>query len=168
VTQENEAAKEGVVQVFPYGIVVGNEHSQPILVLRDEGGKENLPVFLNPVAATNALFEVRVGSTDEVAPHKFTARLLEVLGYRVYRCQFKEFRGHYQYVDLLLRKEDHELTFCCRADEAIPFCLSARVELYASRSHMAKARSMEIHQAAVNIDILWNAEGTYGGHHYLN
>lgn len=167
MTRADQEKMDNVIQVYPYGIVVGSGQTYPILVLRDQAGEENLPVFLHPAAASDALFEVG-GRGEDSGPHRFSARLVEALGYKVERCVFSEIRGQHQYVVLYLKKEKEEISLTCRADEAMPFCLSSRIELYASKNHMAKARSMEIHRAANNIDVLWNADNMHGGHIYLN
>ena len=138
--RETEAAAEWV-ELYPQGISVTSTVGRPVLVMKDQRGVEVLPVWMNPLDAGIAIAELTTSSG--ATPHMVTRRMMEALKIRAVRCSFVELLGHHQYVIVEFEGSNELKAIRVRADEAMSFCVQARVKFQATRAFMRMCRDVD-------------------------
>ncbi len=140
VSEEAEMAAEWI-ELYPQGISVTSTVGRPVLVLKDQRGVEVLPVWMNPLDAGIAIAELTTSSG--ATPHMVTRRMMEALKIRATRCSFVELVGHHQYVVVEFEGNEDLKAIRVRADEAMSFCVQARVKFQATRAFMRLCRDVD-------------------------
>jgi len=138
--REIEAAAEWV-ELYPQGISVTSTVGRPVLVMKDQRGVEVLPVWMNPLDAGIAIAELTTSSG--ATPHMVSRRMMEALKIRAVRCSFVELLGHHQYVIVEFEGSMELKAIRVRADEAMSFCVQARVKFQATRAFMRMCRDVD-------------------------
>ena len=139
-SEEAQMALEWI-ELYPQGISVTSTVGRPVLVLKDQRGVEVLPVWMNPLDAGIAIAELTTSSG--ATPHMVSRRMMEALKIRAVRCSFVELVGHHQYVVVEFEGAEDLKAIRVRADEAMSFCVQARVKFQATRAFMRMCRDVD-------------------------
>lgn len=135
-------AKNEWIEVFPYGLVVSQDHARPVMIFKDQSQRRVLPVWMSPVDAGVAVSQSG-GHLTDASPHHLTANVFKLLEIKLERCFFKELRGHYQIVELHFSGDPRIAKVEARADEAISFCLNQGAQFFATVDFMERCRILE-------------------------
>lgn len=149
------------IELFPSGIAVETAVGRPVLILKDATGDEVLPVWMEPLDAGVALYEMskQTGAT----PHAVARNLLRSLELELATCTFSELNGHQQYVQIGFRGALSEKMepLRVRASEAMSFCLQAKARFFSTSSYMARCRELDAQLGQLESGIENAASGTH-------
>lgn len=140
--EENEAVTdEELIELVAYGLSVGHEMGQPVLILKAIKQDLTLPIPLNPLEAGITLAQSNK-TIAPVSPHKATAALLKALGMQIDKCVFVEIKNSHQYVKLFVSGHPQVRSLKVKAEEVLSLCLYLEVPLYTTREFIARSRVM--------------------------
>lgn len=139
LSEEEQVTDQELLEVVVYGLSVGNEMGQPILILKSKNQDLTLPIPINPLEAGITLAQSNK-SIAPVSPHKATAALLKALGMQIDKCVFVEIKSSHQYVKLFVSGHPQLRSLKVKADEVLSLCLYLEVPLYTTREFVARSR----------------------------
>lgn len=156
-----------LIELAPYGLSIGHEMGQPVLVLKALKHDLTLPIPVNPLEAGITLAQSNK-SIAPVSPHKATAALLKALGMRLDKCVFVEIKNSHQYVKLFVIGHPKVRTLKVKAEEVLSLCLYLEVPLYTTREFIARSRVMVAEIDEQRRDLLSNPKLLTKNHSYIN
>ncbi len=154
------------IELEPFGIAGGVDRSRPVMLFREMGGEAVLPVWLAPVEAGIAI------SQDQAtpgSPHDVGLRALNEIGVKPLTCRFSEIVGNHQYVEISFSGSKKLKSLRARADQAISFCLQAKVRFFCTRDYLEAARVVDADQMRFEQESSHHRDGILRGRStYLN
>jgi hypothetical protein len=136
-------AASDLIELEPFGVTAGMDHTRPVMLFREKDGEAVLPVWMSPLDAGIALSQHNTQSTAK-SPHDVTLQAMEILGVKPVTCHFTEIKGHQQYAEVAFSGSRKLRVIKTRADYAVSFCLQAKVKFYCTRGFLAKCREVEV------------------------
>lgn len=132
--------KAEVFEVFPFGVTLGLDVSRPILIFRSRDEDRVVPIALSTVEAGLAVWSESDGS-----PHALAIKVLEDSGLKVTKCTFIALHEHEPFVEVEFRRVgERKQKLRLRADQAVSYCLHARVRFYCSMEFFRQNRHHSI------------------------
>jgi uncharacterized protein len=156
-----------LVELEPYGVTAGADHSRPVMLFKEIGGEEMLPVWLNPIDASIAVSQHQVASPG-LSPHELSLKVIENLGVTLASCVFTEIRGHHQFVELKFEGSRRLKSLSARADQAISFCLQAKTRFFCTRAYIQDSKVLTADMATAQNELRMNPGKAKNRHPYLN
>lgn len=128
-----------LVQVFAFGLSVGQELSQPIMIFKSNQGDITLPVLINSLEAGVTLAQSNKGIAP-LSPHKATQQIFTSLGVKIEKCVFVEVKTNAQYVKIFFTENGNAKSIKVKASDAISLCLHLEVPIYTTKEVVIKSR----------------------------
>jgi bifunctional DNase/RNase len=165
---ENEViTDQELIELSAYGLSVGHEMGQPLLILKALKEDLTLPIPLNPLEAGITLAQSNK-SIAPVSPHKATAALLKALSMQIEKCVFVEIKNSHQFVKLFVTGHPQVRSLKVKAEEVLSLCLYLEVPLYTTREFIARSRVMVAEIDEQRKELLNNPGFTSKTHLYMN
>lgn len=165
--EKETISDQELIELMAYGLSVGPEMGQPVLVMKAKHQDLTLPIPLNPLEAGITLAQSNK-SMAPVSPHKATAALLKALNMQIQKCVFVEIKNSHQYVKLFISGHPEVRTLKLKADEVLSLCLYLEIPLYTTREFIARSRVMVAEMDEQRRELLNNPELTNKTHMYMN
>jgi len=154
------------IELFPYGVTLGADHQRPILILKDESCNITVPVWLSPVEAGIAITQNN-GKAAASSPHALSFKVLEDLGIEPVKCVLTEVKGHHQFVEVFFKGSRKLKSLSVRADQAVSFCLHARVQFFCKKEFIESCRELELEQIGLENQLVGKPGVMKNKHPYL-
>jgi len=119
------------------GIAVDPASGQPILVLKDDSGKLNLPIWLSIVEA-NAVAAILSG--DGSAPHTLIGDVVRAMGGRIKAVVIDEADGDSFYATVEVAGPTDEVAVKAEAADAVALALSEEIPIEAASDLLLSAK----------------------------
>jgi bifunctional DNase/RNase len=164
--EEHKISDKDLIRLRPYGLSLTQDPTRPILILRDETGIHNLPVFLTPIEAGVTLQQ----SSQQwmpTTPHRVMELLLESLQIKIEKAVFVALKDHQQYLRLYFEGHPTQGSLKIKAAEAMSLCLHLDVPIYATQKLMMKSRTMSAEIEGLTEGINMNPGVMMKTHPYL-
>lgn len=158
--------KTDEIELFPYGVTLGADHQRPILILKDESCNITVPVWLSPVEAGIAITQNN-GKATASSPHALSFKVLEDLGITPVKCVLTEVKGHHQFVEVFFKGSRKLKSLCVRADQAVSFCLHAKVQFFCKIAFVESCRELELEQLGLESQLAGRPSVIKNKHPYL-
>lgn len=165
---ENEPlTDQELIELSAYGLSVGPEMGQSVLILKAVDKDLTLPIPVNPLEAGITLAQSNK-SIAPVSPHKATAALLKALSMQIEKCVFVEIKNSHQYVKLFISGHPQVRTLKVKAEDVLSLCLYLEVPLYTTREFIARSRVMVAEIDEQRRELLSNPGLVNKNHLYIN
>jgi bifunctional DNase/RNase len=165
---ENESISDNeLIEVLPYGLSVGPEMGQSILILKAVKQDLTLPIPVNPLEAGITLAQSNK-TIAPVSPHKATAALFKALGMTIEKCVFVEIKNSHQYVKLFITGHPEVRSLKVKAEDVLSLCLYLEVPLYSTREFIARSRVMVAEIDEQRRELMSNPAIASKKHLYMN
>jgi hypothetical protein len=162
-----EITDQELIELSAYGLSVGAEMGQPLLILKALKQDLSLPIPLNPLEAGITLAQSNK-TIAPVSPHKATAALLKALGMQIEKCVFVEIKNSHQFVKLFVSGHPAVRSLKLKAEEVLSLCLYLEVPLYTTREFIARSRVMVAEIDEQRRELLNNPGLLSKNHSYIN
>jgi bifunctional DNase/RNase len=144
ILEEPQSAVEqfsdnNLIQVFPFGLSVGHEMAQPVMIFKSNQGDTTLPVLIDSLEAGVTLAQSNRGIAP-LSPHKATQQIFEILGVKLEKCIFVEVKSSAQYVKIFFKENENSKSIKVKACDAISLCLHLEVPIYTTKEVVVKSR----------------------------
>jgi uncharacterized protein len=136
----DEATTEVAIEMFVGGVVVDPNTQTPIVILKDEQGKINLPIWIGVQEATGILSALKQLNLPRPQTHDFMYEVMGALGASVQRITITEVRDTTYIAELVCSKGDRTFMFDCRPSDAINIALRASAPIFVSASVLEVAQ----------------------------
>lgn len=137
--EEGAVKDDELIELVAYGLSVGHEMGQPLLILKSLTQDLTLPIPINPLEAGVTLAQSNKAIAP-VSPHKATAALLKALSMGIEKCVFVEIKNSHQYVKLFVSGHPKVRTLKVKAEEVLSLCLYLEVPLFTTREFVLRSR----------------------------
>jgi bifunctional DNase/RNase len=135
----NQFSDNDLIQIFPFGLSVGHEMTQPVMIFKSNHGETTLPVLINSLEAGVTLAQSNKGIVP-LSPHKATQQIFESLGVKLEKCVFVEVKTSAQYVKIFFKVHEILKSIKVKASDAISLCLHLEVPIYTTKEVVLKSR----------------------------
>lgn len=120
------------VPVDLVGVRIQFPSNQPIVLLRERGGKRYLPIWIGAVEATAIAYALEGVVPQRPMTHDLLQDVTEALGARVEKVIVTELRDSVYFADLVLGSGADEVTVSSRPSDAIALAARTGADLFAS------------------------------------
>lgn len=135
------------IEIFPYGVTMGADRSRPVMLFRDGKSDVVVPVWLSPLEAGIAITQNHTSQGG--SPHGLGLAMVKALNLQVEKCVFVEMKGSHQFVDVHFSGSRKLKVLRLRAEQAVSFCLQAKVRFYCTRAFVVACRDQTLRSFAV-------------------
>jgi bifunctional DNase/RNase len=128
-----------LVQIFPYGLTLGQEMTQPVMIFKSKDGEYSLPVLMNSLEAGVTLAQSNKGIIP-VSPHKATQQIFESLGVKINKCIFVDVKSNSQFVKIFYSQNGLNGSSKVKASDATSLCLHLEVPIFTTKEVITKSK----------------------------
>ena len=128
------------VEMFVGGLVLDPNTQAPVVVLKDESGEINLPIWIGIAEATSIASAIKQLQMARPLTHDLMYDLFNDLGIKVERIVITELRDSTYYAELVLSHGDKALIIDCRPSDAIALAVRAAAPIYVTQTVIDKAK----------------------------
>jgi bifunctional DNase/RNase len=121
------------------GVRIELPTNQPIVLLREAEGSRYLPIWIGAVEATAIAYALEGVVPQRPLTHDLLKTVSESLGASVARVVVTELRDSVYFADLVLAKDDDEITVSSRPSDAIALAARMGAPLFATPQVMEDA-----------------------------
>jgi bifunctional DNase/RNase len=132
--------EESAIEMFVGGVVVDPNTQSPVVILKDEHDKINLPIWVGMQEATGILSALKQLTLPRPQTHDFMYDVISALGASVLRIIITEVRETTYIAEMVCVAGDRTFIFDCRPSDAINIALRATASIYVATSVLEKAR----------------------------
>jgi bifunctional DNase/RNase len=136
----NEEKEESAIEMFVGGVVVDPNTQSPVVILKDEHDKINLPIWVGMQEATGILSALKQLTLPRPQTHDFMFDVISALGASVLRIIITEVRDTTYIAEMVCMSGDRTFIFDCRPSDAINIALRATASIYVATSVLEKAK----------------------------
>ncbi len=127
-----EPAETDGIPMELIGVRIELPTNQPIVLLREAGGSRYLPIWIGAVEATAIAYALEGVTPQRPMTHDLLKTVSESLGATVARVIVTELRDSVYYADLILLRDDEEVTVSSRPSDAIALAARMGAPLFAT------------------------------------
>ena len=135
-----DGKEESAIEMFVGGVVVDPNTQSPVVILKDEDDKINLPIWVGMQEATGILSALKQLTLPRPQTHDFMFDVISALGASVLRIIITEVRDTTYIAEMVCTSGDRTFIFDCRPSDAINIALRATASIYVATSVLDKAR----------------------------
>ena len=128
------------IEMFVGGLVLDPSTQAPVVVLKDENGEINLPIWIGIAEATSIASAIKQLQMARPLTHDLMYDLFNDLGVKIERIVITELRDSTYYAELVLSHGDKALIIDCRPSDAIALAVRATAPIYVTQTVIDKAK----------------------------
>jgi len=126
-----------------HAITMDPDSNSPILILKEEGGKRSLPIWIGLVEATAIATEMEKINFVRPMTHDLAANLLKAVGIEITRVAVTDLKDDTFYAVITLKAGGREVDVDARPSDAIAIALRTNAKIFVSEKVMQKAAPQE-------------------------
>ena len=127
------------------GVVVDPETAAPMIMLKDAGEKEILPIWVGVMEAAAILMALEDVKPERPMTHDMTRNIITSLGSRVQKISITDIIDHVFYATISLIDDAGELVHVdSRPSDAIAVAMGANVPILVNEKVIKKARIVDL------------------------
>ena len=131
------------VEMKVKGLALDPMSNLPILILRDEGEKRSLPIWVGLAEANAIALELEKITTQRPMTHDLIRNILEALRAKVVKVVVTDLRENTFYAVIQLQLGATEVTVDSRPSDAIALALRVGAPIFVEEEVILKAKSTE-------------------------
>jgi len=126
------------------GLTLDPVTNAPIVILKAEGGRRLLPIWIGLFEANAIALEMEKVATQRPMTHDLLKSIVDALGARVDRAVVDNLQENTFHASIYLRSGDVERRLDARPSDAIALALRARAPLFVTRDVLERSTRIEI------------------------
>jgi bifunctional DNase/RNase len=132
------------VEMKVRGLTLDPMSNMPIIILRDEEDKRQLPIWVGIFEANAIALELEKISTPRPMTHDLLKNVLEALEARVEKVVINDLRDNTFFALIHLRVRGAEVTVDSRPSDAIALALRVGAPLFVAEEVVQKAKTVDV------------------------
>jgi uncharacterized protein len=132
--------EESTIEMFVGGLVLDPNTQAPVVILKDEEGGINLPIWIGISEATSIASIIKGLQMARPLTHDLMQQIFGLLGASLQRIFITDLVDSTYYAELMLAVGDKALIIDCRPSDAIALALRAEAPIFVSEIVLEKAR----------------------------
>ena len=133
-------AKEDAIEMFVGGLVLDPNTQAPVVILKDEAGQINLPIWIGIAEATSIASAIKQITMGRPLTHDLMQTMLTEMGARVQRVIITDLKDDTYYAELLIASGDKVLILDARPSDAIAIAIRASAPIFVTRVVLERAQ----------------------------
>ena len=134
-------ARENFIEMRVGGLILDPMTKTPIVILKDEDNKLNLPIWIGLMEATAMATELEGIRMARPMTHDLLRRLIDELGGQVESIEVTELKNNTYYASICLQAGEKKLTIDSRPSDAISLALRTKSPIFVAKQ-VLEASSM--------------------------
>lgn len=134
-------ARENFIEMRVGGLTLDPMTKTPIVILKDEDNKLNLPIWIGLMEATAMATELEGIRMARPMTHDLLRRLIDELGGQVESIEVTELKDNTYYASICLQAGEKKLTIDSRPSDAISLALRTKSPIFVAKQ-VLEASSM--------------------------
>lgn len=126
------------------GLTIDPFTNMPIIILRDDGDKLALPIWIGLIEASSIATELESISLSRPMTHDLVRTLLSELGVMVTRVEIVDLTDNTFFANIHLKSADKAIVLDCRPSDAVAIALRCKAPIFVNRSVIEKSRQIEM------------------------
>lgn len=132
--------EEDAVEMFVGGLVLDPNSQAPVVVLKDESGKLNLPIWIGIAEATSIASVLKDLNMARPLTHDLLSTILTESGVSLERVLITALKDSTYYAELILSQGDKVHIIDSRPSDAIALALRAEAPIFVARDVLEQAQ----------------------------
>lgn len=132
--------KEAAIEMFVGGLVLDPNTQAPVVILKDESGEINIPIWIGIPEATAIASVIKQISMARPLTHDLMSQLLGELGVTLERVLISDLKDSTYFAEIILSHGDKALILDARPSDAIALALRASAPIYVVQKVVDQAR----------------------------
>jgi len=128
------------------GLTIDPVTNAPIVILKAEGGRRLLPIWIGLFEANAIALEMEQVATQRPMTHDLLKTVVEALGARVERAVVDNLEENTFHASIYLRAGDAEHRLDARPSDAIALALRAKAPIFVTRDVLERSTRIEIEE----------------------
>ncbi len=126
-------ARENFIEMRVGGLTLDPMTKTPIVILKDEDNKLNLPIWIGLMEATAMATELEGIRMARPMTHDLLRRLIDELGGQVESIEVTELKDNTYYASICLQAGEKKLTIDSRPSDAISLALRTKSPIFVAK-----------------------------------
>ena len=126
-------ARENFIEMRVGGLTLDRMTKTPIVILKDEDNKLNLPIWIGLMEATAMATELEGIRMARPMTHDLLRRLIDELGGQVESIEVTELKDNTYYASICLQAGEKKLTIDSRPSDAISLALRTKSPIFVAK-----------------------------------
>jgi len=132
--------EEIAIEMFVGGLVLDPNTQAPVVILKDESGKINLPIWIGVTEATSIASAIKEIQMARPLTHDLMSAIFGELNVRVQRVVITELKESTYYAELILSAGEKALILDSRPSDAIALALRASAPIFVTKQVLQQAQ----------------------------
>lgn len=126
------------------GLTIDPFTNMPIIILRDDGDKLALPIWIGLIEASSIATELESISLSRPMTHDLVRTLLVELGVTVTRVEIVDLTDNTFFANIQLKSAEKNIVLDCRPSDAVAIALRCKAPIFVNRGVIEKSRQIEM------------------------
>lgn len=126
-------ARENFIEMRVGGLTLDPMTKTPIVILKDEDNKLNLPIWIGLMEATAMATELEGIRMARPMTHDLLRRLIDELGGQIESIEVTELKDNTYYASICLQAGERKLTIDSRPSDAISLALRTKSPIFVAK-----------------------------------
>jgi bifunctional DNase/RNase len=157
MSNNDNANNDTAIEMFVNGLVLDPNTQAPVVILKDEKGDIQLPIWIGIAEATSIASAIKQISMARPLTHDLMGDIFDQVGVIVQRVVITDLKDSTYYSELLLSHGDKAIIVDSRPSDAIAIALRASAPIFVTEKVLAKAESA-FAEAGVKVSRLPSAQ----------
>ncbi len=132
------------VKVTVTGLTIDPFTNMPIIILKDEGHKNALPIWIGLIEASSIATELENIELSRPMTHDLLKNIFKNMDVKVAKIEIVDLQDSTFYANIHLKMEGRELVIDSRPSDAIAIALRTDAPIFVSQEVMEKSRKIDL------------------------
>jgi uncharacterized protein len=129
-----------LVEVFVGGLVLDPNTKAPVVILKNESGDVNLPIWIGIPEATGIASAIKQVQLTRPLTHDLLYQIIDVVGVKLQHITITDLRDATYFAEIVMLLGEQSIKLDCRPSDAINLALRANAPIYVARFVFDKAQ----------------------------
>lgn len=133
-------SRETAIEMFVGGLVLDPSTQAPVIILKDESGKVQLPIWIGIAEATSIASVIKQLKMARPLTHDLMNDIMGQVGVQLERVVITDLKESTYYAELILSMGEKAIILDCRPSDAIALALRSSAPIFVADAVLAQAR----------------------------
>lgn len=126
------------------GLTLDPLTSMPVVLLKDTGGKQTIPIWIGILEASSIAAELEKVTLSRPMTHDLLKNIIHSLGALVLKVEVNDLRDNTFYASIYLKKGRKEIVIDARPSDAIAIALRSDSPIFVSEKVIERSRIIDL------------------------
>ena len=138
------------IKVTVTGLTIDPFTNMPIIILKDDGEKNELPIWIGLIEASAIATELEKVDLSRPMTHDLLKNILSELDIKVLRIEVNDLQDNTFFANIHLDTKGKGMVIDSRPSDAIALALRTNAPIYVSKHVMEKSRKIDLSAEGIN------------------